>query len=321
LTSFPDSESWATFQTFVASQLPSEPASVQRDITLLEKIAQEPSAVRFSAYSDGGTPAGIYSQVRKLFCHNLTADPGSIPIISTYFLHAVLGGCSSTARIDAYAPTFKAQISALAKGVGDNPAVFVAEEDAVGSSSCMAKRGSLPAWEALMKYEDLTLEALPHTAVYMEGGYSDANNPAYAAKMLNAAGVRQIQGFFTNDTHLQWTSHELAYAEAVSRLTGGAHFIINTATNGRGPKLNPHPASQGVEDLCNPPGRGLGIPDTTTPGLNVHLDALLWTSPPGNSGGTCNGGTPAGTFWLAGAERLAANANEQLGPGYPSQPY
>ncbi len=321
LTSFPATESWTTFANDVSAQLPAEPASVQTQVGLLEKIAAEPSAVRISAYSGGGSPTAVYASVRKLYCSVLSADPGSIPIISTYFLHAVLGGCSSTAQIDAYAPKFKAQITAMAAGVADNPAVIVAEADAVGSSSCMAKKGSLPAWEALMKYEDLTLEALPHTAVFMEGGYSDANSAPYAAKMLNAAGVRQIQGFFTNDTHLQWTSHELKYAEAVSKLTGGAHFIINTATNGQGPLLNPHPATQGIEDLCNPPGRGLGIPDTTDPGLSPDLDALLWTSPPGNSSGTCNGGPTNGTFWVAGAEALAANANAQLGPGYPSKPY
>jgi endoglucanase len=321
LSAFSDSESWATFARYVSGRLPGEPAGVKRDVLLLEKIAQEPSAVRISAASAGGSPTGIYSQTRKIFCHILTADPGSIPIISTYFLHATLGGCSSTAQINAYAPAFRAQIDALAKGVADNPTVFVAEEDAVGSSSCMARKGSLPAWEALMKYEDMTLEALPHTAVYMEGGYSDSNTAAYAAKMLNAAGIRKIQGFFTNSTHHEWTSHELKYATAISRLTGGAHFIINTATNGRGPLLNPHPSTQGIEALCNPPGRGLGIPDTTDPGLSPHLDALLWTSPPGISSGSCHGGPPGGDYWPAGAEALAAHANDQLGPGYPSKPY
>jgi endoglucanase len=321
LTAFPDTESYAGFRASISAQLAEEPASVQRDVGLLEKIAQEPSALRISAYTASGTPAGIYASARGLFCDTTMSDPGSVPLISTYFLHATLGGCASTAQIDAYAPRFKAQIDAMAQGIADNPAVIVAEEDAVGSSSCMAKRRSLPAWEALMRYEDLTLEALPHTAVYMEGGYSDANTAAYAAKMLNAAGISRIQGFFTNDTHLQWTSHELKYAAAVSKLTGGAHFIINTAGNGRGPLLNPHPRTQGIEDLCNPPNRGLGIPDTTDPGLDPDLDALLWTAPPGNSSGTCNGGPPSGTFWVARAEGLAANANAQLGPGYPSKPY
>jgi hypothetical protein len=321
LAAFPKTESWARFADHVARALPSEPTSVQTQIELLEKIAAEPSAVRISAYSSGGTPKAIYAQTRELYCNNLRADPGSIPIISTYFLHAVLGGCSSTAQIHAYAPTFKAQINALAQGVARNPAVIVAETDAVGSSACMARKGSLGAWEGLMRYEDLTLEALPHTAVYMEGGYSDSNSVRYAARMLNAAGVRQIQGFFTNDTHQQWTSHELRYARAVSKLTGGAHFIINTATNGRGPLLNPHPRSQGVEELCNPPARGLGIPSTTNPGLGADLDALLWTSAPGNSSGTCHGGPVGGTFWVARAEQMAADANLELGPGSPSQPY
>jgi endoglucanase len=209
----------------------------------------------------------------------------------------------------------------MARGIGRRPVALFLELDAVGSSSCMRKAGSLPAWESLIRYEALTLEALPHTAVYLEGGYSDSGNAQYAAGLLNHMGIRQVQGFYTNDTHLQWTSHELRYAKAVSRQTAGAHFVINTSSNGRGPVLNPHPRTQGVEDLCNPPGRGLGIPDTTTPGLDRHLDALLWVVPPGNSSGTCNGGTASGTFWLARAEELAANANAQLGPGYASRPY
>jgi hypothetical protein len=36
---------------------------------------------------------------------------------------------------------------------------------------------------------------------------------------------------------------------------------------------------------------------------------------------SCNGGTPAGSFWTAKAIGLSARANGQLGPGYPSQPY
>ena len=88
----------------------------------------------------------------------------------------------------------------------------------------------------------------------------------------------------------------------------------------RGPALNPHPVTQGIENLCNPPGRGLGPMDTTNTGYRL-ADAFLWTHPPGNSSG-CGGGRPAGTFWPARAIGLAARANAaRLGPRLPSRPY
>ncbi len=76
-------------------------------------------------------------------------------------------------------------------------------------------------------------------------------------------------------------------------MTHGAHFVVNTAQNGQGPLLNKHPPQQGVEDLCNPPGRGLGPRPTTSTGF-PHVDAFLWTHVPGNSSGSCNGGPPSG---------------------------
>jgi endoglucanase len=184
----------------------------------------------------------------------------------------------------------------------------------------MARHHSLAAWERMLRYEVDQMATLKHAVVYIEGGYSDANSPRYAARVLNAADVRKVRGFFTNDTHMNWTINEIKYGDAISRLTHGAHFIVNTAQNGNGPKLNPHPTTQGVEDLCNPPGRALGPRPTTSPGY-PHVDALLWTYPPGNSSGSCNGGTPSGTWWAARAIDLAAHANGRLGPKLPSQPY
>ncbi len=48
----------------------------------------------------------------------------------------------------------------------------------------------------------------------------------------------------------------------------------------------------------------------------------MWTHPPGNSSG-CGPGAPSRpvTFWPAYAIGLAARANQQLGPGFPSRPY
>ena len=320
LPSFPDSESWARFASYVAAHVASVSATDQHEIQELEKIASEPETERISRWSEGGTPAGIFSQAQKLFCHNFTADPHAIPVITTYFLHATLGGCPTLSAIESYRPTFEAQIHALAQATGKRPVVYLLELDAIGSSACIARAGLLPQWESMLKFEATTLGELPHAVVYIEGGYSDANTAAYAAQILNASGIGEVQGFFTNDTHNNWTSKEIAYGEAISKLTDGAHFIIDTAENGRGPLLNPHPTSEGVEDLCNPPGRGLGPRPTTKPGF-ANIDAFLWTHVPGSSGGTCNGGPPSGDFWTARAIGEAELANGQLGPGYPSEPY
>jgi endoglucanase len=317
---YPDSYSWARFKRDLsgggfAQKLRANP-SLARKVQLLEKIADQPEEQRFSVFSEGGGPGAVFGQVQKIFCHNMTADPGSIPIITTYFLHPVLGACGTPSQILAAGPEFRRRVNEMAAANGRRPAVYLLEIDGIGSSACMRRTGGLPYWEAALRYEAQTVAALPHTVVYLEGGYSDANSPAYTARALNAAGVRRIRGFFTNDTHNQWTINEIRWGERISRLTGGADFIVNTANNGRGPKLNPHPVTQGIEELCNPPGRGMGPVPTTRTGFR-HVDAFLWTGVPGNSSGHCRGGTDSGTFWLARALQLASRAPALLGPGLP----
>lgn len=321
---YPDTYSWAQFSSDLttgvfAAKLAADPALL-RNVQLLAKLAAEPETNKFSIFSGGGGPGAIFGQVQKQFCHNYTADPGAIPVDVTYFLHPAVGGCATPSQLLAYGPTFRRRVDEVAAGVANRPAVFLLETDGVGSSSCMQGTGALPIWEADLRYEAQAMEALPHTVVYLEGGYSDGNPPGYTARVLNAAGVGEIQGFYTNDTHGQWTINEIRWGEKVSRLTHGAHFIINTATNGRGPALNPHPTYQGVEVKCNPPGRGAGTRPTTSTGF-ANVDAFLWTATPGISSGSCHGGTPGGTWWMANALGLSARATDTLGPGYPSTPY
>ncbi len=313
--SYPDSYSWAQFYSDLQRS-----GSVNNEVVQLAKIASEPEVQRFSAYAHGGTPSGIYAQVQKILCGNLTALPGSIPLINTYFLHPAAGGCATKGQINAAAGLFKARVDAVASANGDHPAVYMLELDALGSSSCFARKGSLSAYEGLLRYEVDKMAALPHAVVYVEAGYSDANSVSYTARALNAVDIRKIRGFYTNDTHLNWTINEVNWAEKISKLTHGAHYIVNTSDNGNGPKLNPHPVSQGVEDLCNPPGRALGPAPTTNTGF-PHADAFLWIHEPGNSSGSCHGGPASGSFWPARAVDLASHANNRLGPKYPSRPY
>jgi endoglucanase len=317
------SETWGAFRYqlhhgALAQKLAADPQLARR-VAELSKIASEPEAQRISSYSSGGGPGAIYAQTTKIFCSNLAADPGSILIFNTYFLHPDLGGCPSTGQIDADMPTFHRRVNEMAAAVGRRAAVFLLELDGLGSTACIAQHGSLSAWEAALRYEVNKMGALPHTVVYLEAGYSDSNSVSYTADALNKIGIGRIRGFFTNDTHLEWTINEVRWATAISQRTHGAHFIVDTAENGQGPLLNNDPATQGNEDLCNPPGRGLGPQDTTNTGFR-YADAWMWTHPPGNSSG-CGGGPPAGVFWPAKAISEAERANQRLGPGYPNRPY
>jgi hypothetical protein len=319
----PVNESWATFSrklafgplhnALVASR------GLARQVALLSKVASQPEAQRISSYSWGGTPAGIFNQTQKVLCHNMTADRGSIPILSTDFLHATLGGSPMPAQMSAYRPLFRARVDAMAQAIDGRPAVLLLEIDGIGSTRGVVRMGSLPAWEADLRYEINTMAALPHTVVYVEGGYSDSNSVRYTARVLNAIGVNRIRGFFTNDTHEAWTIKEVRWATAIAKRTQGARFIVDTADNGRGPLLNRVKVGNGIEDLCNPPRRGLGPRDTTDTGY-AYADAWMWTHPPGNSSG-CGGGPPGGVFGPTRAEAEAARADAQLGPGLPSHPY
>src|SRR6202011_4694503 len=98
----------------------------------------------------------------------------------------------------------------------------------------------------------------PRVVVYLDAGAADALPAATMARMLRQAGVSKIQGFFLNATHFDWTSREIRYGRAISRMTGGKHFVVNTAVNGRGPLVPRNRVREGNEVLCNPPGRGLG---------------------------------------------------------------
>jgi len=319
----PVGESWASFDQKLEfgplhAKLLANP-SLDRKVSELSLIAGQPEAQRFSSGAGGGGPGATFGQVEKILCPYMASDPGSIPIINTYFMHPVLGGCPTPAAVRAYDPVFDRRIDEMAAATDRRPAVFLLELDAIGSSQCVKKMGALPEWEADLRYEMQKISALPHTVVYVEGGYADGNSVSYTAQVLNAIGVDKIRGFFTNDTHEDWTSKEVRWATAIAAKTHGAHFIVDTAGNGRGPKLTANRSKDGNEDLCNAPGRGLGIEDTTNTGFK-YADAFMWTHPPGNSSG-CGGGPPGGVFWPALAEGQAARANDQLGPGYPSRPY
>ncbi len=102
------------------------------------------------------------------------------------------------------------------------------------------------------------------------------------------------------DDFSTWALTDAAYDQAFADTglardpANQAHFVVDTSRNGRGPWTVPAGMYSDPEVWCNPPGRGLGIPPTTSTGEPL-ADAFLWIKVPGESDGRCFRGTAGPT--------------------------
>lgn len=179
-------------------------------------------------------------------------------------------------------------VNAVANGIGSAPAVVIVEPDALAMLGCLPDGAAREQRVALLRSAVVRLTALAGVHVYLDAGHAGWIEPAAMAQRLLAAGVSVGDGFSLNVSSFGWTSDQIAYAQAVSQLTGGAHAVIDTSRNGSGPAPD--------RSWCNPPGRTLGHTPTAETGVD-GIDAFLWLKTPGLSDGNCNGGPGAGTWW------------------------
>jgi endoglucanase len=272
---------------------------------MLARIANEPGARRFWMWNMGSDVEG---QVAHYLETTQATEPGTTVMLSSYNL--VHGPCGSTATPAAQSQ-YDNYMDQTAAGIGNFSVVYFLEIDSIITAPCL-NPSQLQVRLAELRYAVSALERDPHVLVYIDAGAADANTAANTARLLNGAGVGQAQGFFVNATHFDWTQTELRYAEDISARLGGAHFIINTGENGRGPLAPANRVTQGNEVLCNPPGRGLG-PVSVSQQIAQQTgyagaDGFLWFSNPGGSGGQCvPGAPPTAQFWPAYAVMLAQN--------------
>ncbi len=269
----------------------------------LRVIADEPGAARFGSFSWPTAGAAVHAYLAQA----ARAEPGTVPLLATY--RVVDGHCGNWADTPAEQASYHRFIQGLARGIGRHRAVLLLEMDALITAPCLSSQGVTTRMRELHGAIDLLTAKCPNLVIYLDAGAADALSAPHAARLLQRAGVGQIQGFFLNSTHFDWTSHEIRYGERISRLTGGKHFIVNTGENGRGPLVPPDRVHQGNEVLCNPPGRGLGPKPTTDTGY-PNVDAFAWTSNPGESGGACvPGAPPVGAYWPDYGLMLVRNAD------------
>jgi endoglucanase len=244
------------------------------------------------------TPAKVADAVAKYTDAAQAAD--AMPVLTLYGIpHRDCG--SFAAGGFATAADYRLWIDGIAAGVGPSPAAIVVEPDALAMADCLSPGQRQERYD-LLRYAVDTLTRNPATAVYIDGGHSRWRSIDEMAARLNGVGVDHARGFSLNTANFFTTDEETAYGEAISALTNGSHYVIDTSRNGAGPEPD------SPLNWCNPSGRALGTaPTTATAG--AHADAYLWIKRPGESDGTCNRGDPqVGRFVNQYAVSLARNA-------------
>jgi endoglucanase len=226
---------------------------------------------------------------------------GAMPILALYGIpHRDCG--SFAAGGFGSADAYRGWIDGVASAVGSGSAAIILEPDALAMADCLSGDQRQERFD-LMRYAVDTLTRNPTTAVYIDGGHSRWLSAEDMAARLNDVGVGKARGFSLNTANFFTTEEEIGYGEAISGLTNGAHYVIDTGRNGAGP-------SDGPLYWCNPGGRALGTsPTTATAG--EHADAYLWVKRPGESDGSCGRGEPgAGRFMNQYAIELARNTSQ-----------
>jgi endoglucanase len=241
---------------------------------LIWKIAREPKALWLGRF----TRPNFAVKVRRLI------DPakarGEVPIFSV--LRAQATGCSRTYQgggpgEDA---ATRAWYDDLARVIGNDRVVIGFEPDSLGTLDCLA-RSRRDDRLRLLAYGVDALSKNPNATIYLEAGASDWEPARRTAKQLRAIGIAKVRGFMLNATHYDWTAANIQHGLEISRRTGGKHFIINTAENGRGPVHYKADNGRRITVWCNPGLRGLGPAPTTQTARPDKVDAYLWINRPG----------------------------------------
>ena len=225
----------------------------------------------------------------------------TVPILSLYGIpHRDCGSFAAGGFSSAGA--YRGWIDGVAAAIGTGPAAVILEPDALAMAKCLSSDQRQERFD-LMRYAVDTLTRNPATALYVDAGHSRWTSVGDMAAMLNDVGVTKARGFSLNTANFYTTDEEMGYGDAISGLTNGAHYVIDTSRNGAGPTSD-------QLNWCNPRGRALGTPPTTATG-NGNVDAFLWVKRPGESDGSCDRGDPGvGSFVNQFAIDLARNAGQ-----------
>lgn len=261
------------------------------DAAQMDRIAGTPQAFWLGEWSGDvrATVDGIVSAA---------ARAGTVPVLVAYNIpQRDCGGLSGGGG--ATAEAYKSWIAAVAEGIGRRSAAVVVEPDALAAMDCLSSTDQQLRVD-LIRHAVRTLKAKPRTAVYIDAGHARWKSAETMGDRLRRADIAAADGFSLNISNFLTDEVSVEYGQRVSAQVGGKHFVVDSSRNGLGPTAD--------YQWCNPDGRALGRPSTTSTGQPL-VDAYLWIKRPGESDGACNGGPSAGQWWAEYALGLAQRAS------------
>nr|WP_030379806.1 MULTISPECIES: glycoside hydrolase family 6 protein [unclassified Streptomyces] len=268
-----------------------EKAGRTAEAAQLRKIAEQPTAEWIGPENPEAEARGFTEAARK-------ADRTAVLVLYD-IPHRDCGQFSRGGAADGDA--YRAWVAAVARGIGDRPALVVLEPDAVPHmvDGCTPRELHEERYD-LLKGAVATLAGLRNTSVYLDAGNAGWGRPDRVPAALRRAGIGRADGFAVNVANFYGTRESVAYGKELSAKVDGKPFVVDTSRNGNGPYESGTP----TERWCNPPGRALGATPTVRTG-DPSVTAYLWIKHPGESDGTCKGGPAAGTWWPSYALSLA----------------
>lgn len=260
-----------------------------KDADLLREISCRPQAAWLTRPDK--------DEMRKL-AKELTLVAEAVGQVPVLVLYNAAQGNSILWRFGNQGQDYIDWMEAVADGIGDRKAWVILEPDALGMSGSYNETDRAYRHDELKKAVRILKSNAPNARVYIDAANSGWWSGEYIAKLLDDVDVNLADGFALNVANYHYLENEIARAEEASEILGGnIHFVIDTGRNGNG----------SAGGWCNLPGKALGALPTRETG-NHRADAFLWIKPPGESDGECNGGPPAGKFWLTYALELVENA-------------
>jgi endoglucanase len=259
--------------------------------SLMSKIASQPEVTWL-----GGWNSNISNDVSNSI--KASNDQSALPVFVVYNIpYRDCGGYSAGGVNDPAA--YRDWIGKIASAIGSHKAAVILEPDAITLMDCLSQNQKNERYQ-MLKDAVNKFNAQGNISVYIDAGHPNWHSAEEIATRLKNAGVASAKGFALNIANFYTNDQNAAFGKQISQNLGGKHFVVDTGRSGSGPTPD--------DAWCNPSGRSLGTPPTTSTGNNL-IDAYLWVKGPGGSDGNCNGGPSAGTFWADYALGLAQRTN------------